>query len=154
MIDGLIPTLISPPGSDGPLEIELTIADLGEAAPSGAAQPCTLTVLLVIGPPDPNALSYLLPRHLFERGAPVHVGALAIDTDEKTDGANYPAHFPIEDTAGTLLEPMLEILEVMAPGDMVVFLCQDVASLTQACQTLGLNPPAFGVGLQTSPTPQ
>lgn len=140
MIDGLIAKRISPPGAQGPLEIELTVQDSIEATSSEAA--FTLTVVLVIGPPDPNALAYLLPRSLFERGAPVHVGALAFDENLDTNVPDYAD----SDSSGQLVDPMLEILEVMAPGDMAVFLCQDAATLTQACLTLGLSPPAHGVG--------
>lgn len=69
----------------------------------------SLTVIVVVGPPDPNALSYLVPRAVFERGLPVHVGALGSDED--------------------LVAGMLEILEVMNQHDIVVFLCQDQATL-------------------------
>ncbi len=78
MIDGLVAKRISDPSAQGPLEIELTVTDPGQSALDGqndqAPAYFTLSVILVIGPPDPNALSYLLPRRLFDRDAPIHVG--------------------------------------------------------------------------------
>ena len=89
--------------------VEIALTD--PTAPDLASQ-LTLTVILVVGPPDPNALSYLVPRSVFERGSPVHVGALAADTDP--------------------LEGMLDILEVMNPHDIVVFICDSDSTLSAA----------------------
>ena len=139
MIDGLVAKRISDPSAQGPLEIELTVTDPGQSALDGQSDQApayfTLSVILVIGPPDPNALSYLLPRRLFDRDAPIHVGALAFEPKELDE----------PDGQLDLTEPILEILEVMAPGDRVVFLCQDVATLNEACLTLGLTPPEIGI---------
>jgi len=125
MIDGLVAKRISDPSAQGPLEIELTVTDPGQSALDGQSDQApayfTLSVILVIGPPDPNALSYLLPRRLFDRDAPIHVGALTCEP-HAPDGP---------DGKMDLTEPILEILEVMAPGDRVVFLCQDVATLNE-----------------------
>jgi hypothetical protein len=81
-----------------------------------------LSVFLVVGPPDPNALSYLLPRSVFERGAPVHVGALSQDDD--------------------LIERLLEILEVMDTGDVAVFLCDTAETLSATLEALAVDPNA------------
>jgi hypothetical protein len=78
-----------------------------------------LSVFLVVGPPDPNALSYLVPRAVFERGAPVHVGALSNDD--------------------TLLDGLLEILEVMDTGDVAVFLCENTDTIKAARVALGVQ---------------
>jgi hypothetical protein len=111
MLDGLVARQIQ--GTDGYTEFELsdpTAPDLGSQL--------VLTIILVIGPPDPNALTYLVPRAVFERGHPVHVGALAAN----------------EDIAGA----MLEILEVMNPHDIAIFLCAD-SETVQRC-LLALEP--------------
>ena len=145
MIDGLVAKRISDPSAQGPLEIELTVTDPGQSALDGQSDQApayfTLSVILVIGPPDPNALSYLLPRRLFDRDAPIHVGALAFEPQ----GLDEPDEPDEPDGQMDLTEPILEILEVMAPGDRVVFLCQDVATLNEACLTLGLTPPEIGI---------
>lgn len=116
MIEGLTPRLISDAETPGLVEIELTVSDLGSPEPAFAV--FTLTVLLVVGPPDPNALAYLVPRAIFERQAPVHVGALE-GTKDQTDA-------------------LLEILEVMAPADIAVFLCESTLTVKSAKQALGL----------------
>lgn len=107
MIEGLNATWVS--DSDSLKEIELTDA-------STQAPQLVLTALLVVGPPDPNALSYLVPRAVFERGHPVHVGALDAQSD--------------------LLEGLLEILEVMNPHDIVVFICESDTTLNAAIDLL------------------
>ena len=108
MIDGLAATWVA--DTDELKEIELTANSEAEA------DQLILTTVLVVGPPDPNALSYLVPRAVFERGHPVHVGAL--------------------DLKGDLLEGMLEILEVMNPHDIVVFICDSNDTLTAAIDLL------------------
>jgi hypothetical protein len=105
MIDGLTATWVS--RTDALTEIELT----DPTAPDLDSQ-LRLRLILVVGPPDPNALSYLVPREVFERGQPVHVGALSADRD--------------------LLGGMLEILEVMNPQDVVVFICDTDSTLNAA----------------------
>jgi len=117
MIEGLTPRLISNTQHPGLVEIELTVSDPGD--PALSEQAFALTVLLVIGPPDPNALAYLVPRAVFERELPVHVGTLDGQDDQT--------------------EQMLEILEVMAPSDIVVFLCETDQTVKAACETLGLS---------------
>lgn len=116
MIEGLTPRLVLNAELPDLVEIELTVADLTN--PESSHDVFTLTVLLLVGPPDPNALVYLVPRAVFERGAPVHVGALA----------------GVEDQT----EALLEILELMAPSDIVVFLCESTLTVTAARQSLGL----------------
>ena len=108
MIDGLAATWVA--DTDELKEIELTANSEAEA------DQLVLTTVLVVGPPDPNALSYLVPRAVFERGHPVHVGAL--------------------DLQGDLLEGMLEILEVMNPHDIVVFICGSNDTLNAAIDLL------------------
>jgi len=132
MIDGLTAKYVNVPGATDLqhlIEIELTITDPGQSVTDGQSAPepadYTLSVVLVVGPADPNALSYLLPRRLFEQNTPIHVSALSLGADDQLD----------------LSEPMLEIIEVMTPGDRVVFLCHDMATLNEACLTVGLNPP-------------
>jgi len=105
MIDGLTATWVTQ--SDALKEIEL--AD--PTAPDLESQ-LVLSVVLVVGPPDPNALSYLVPRAVFERDAPVHVGALSADMD--------------------IQDGLLEILEVMNPHDIVVFICDSADTLNAA----------------------
>jgi hypothetical protein len=116
MIEGLTPRLVLNAELPDLVEIELTVADLTNTQPSHEV--FTLTVLLLVGPPDPNALVYLVPRAVFERGAPVHVGALTGEEDQT--------------------EALLEILEVMAPSDIVVFLCESTLTVTAARHSLGL----------------
>lgn len=105
MIDGLAATWVS--HTDVLTEIELT----DPTAPDPNSQ-LSLRVILVVGPPDPNALSYLVPRAVFERGQPVHVGALSAD--------------------GDVLAGMLDILEMMNPHDIVVFICDSDQTLNAA----------------------
>lgn len=109
MIDGLAAVWVS--DSETIKEIEL----YDPSAPDEESS-LNLTAILVIGPPDPNALSYLVPRAVFERGHPVHVGALAGTADVEA--------------------AMLEILEVMDTRDIVVFLCEDQATLNAAIELL------------------
>ena len=110
MIDGLQATWVTGSANSQPdTLVEIALSD--PTAPDLESQ-LTLTVILVVGPPDPNALSYLVPRSVFERGSPVHVGALAADAD--------------------LLDGMLEILEVMNPDDIVVFICDSESTLSAA----------------------
>ena len=111
MIEGLTPRLVLNAELPDLVEIELTVADLTNPEPSHDV--FTLTVLLLVGPPDPNALVYLVPRAVFERGAPVHVGALTGKEDQT--------------------EALLEI---------VVFLCESTLTVTAARQSLGLASPA------------
>lgn len=105
MIDGLTAHWVSQ--TDVLLEIELT----DPTAPDPDSQ-LVLRVILVVGPADPNALSYLVPRAVFERGQPVHVGALSAGMD--------------------VLEGMLEILEVMNPEEIVVFICDSEQTVNAA----------------------
>lgn len=116
MIEGLTPRLV--PNAELPDLVEIALTVAGNTNPEPSLEVFTLTVLLLVGPPDPNALVYLVPRAVFERGAPVHVGALT----------------GVEDQT----EALLEILEVMSPSDIVVFLCESTLTVTAACQSLGL----------------
>ena len=114
MIDGLAATWVA--DTDELKEIELRANNEANDKAHDEADQLVLTTVLVVGPPDPNALSYLVPRAVFERGHPVHVGAL--------------------DLQGDLLEGMLEILEVMNPHDIVVFICDSNDTLTAAIDLL------------------
>ena len=79
-----------------------------------------LSVILVVGPPDPNALSYLVPRSVFERELPVHVGALSTPTASSNTADDE------------ILNAMLDILEVMNPHDIVVFICDSALTVDAA----------------------
>lgn len=109
MIDGLTARWVE--NTDLLKEVELNAHDSASEDAS-----LILTVILVVGPPDPNALSYLVPRSVFERGHPVHVGALAHDQD--------------------ITEGLLEILELMGSKEIVVFICEDDNTLNQAINIL------------------
>lgn len=111
MIDGFTATRIE--GLPAHLlEVRLTQTD-----PEPGEPPASLTVILAEGPPDPNALSYLIPRSVFEREQAVHVGALSHDDEN-------------------LLYAMYELLEVMNADDIAVFLCEDLDIVEQASQIL------------------
>lgn len=111
MIDGFTSSRIEGL-PDHLLEVRLT-----QTEPLPDEPAASLTVILAEGPPDPNALSYLIPRHVFERGHAVHVGALG-HGDEN------------------LLYAMYELLEVMNADDIAVFLCEDGEILNQASKLL------------------
>lgn len=111
MIDGFTASRIEGL-PDHLLEVRLTQTD-----PEPGEAPASLTVILVEGPPDPNALSYLIPRSVFERQHPVHVGALG-QSDEN------------------LLYAMYELLEVMNADDVAVFLCEDSRIFEQVSNLL------------------
>jgi len=113
MIGGLLAQWLS--DTEALKEIRL----LDPTAPDEQSQ-LVLTSIWVVGPPDPNALSYLVPRAVFERGHPVHVGALSQDQD--------------------LTGAILEILEVMGQHDIVVFLCENEQTLKAAIDLLGAEP--------------
>ncbi len=119
MIEGLTATWVSNTESLKEIELKQTLPAAQDSDFGEEDQSLVLTVILVVGPPDPNALSYLVPRSVFERGLPVHVGALSFTTDDQA----------VEQTAGLepneqqLLDAMLDILEVMNPHDIVVFIC-------------------------------
>ncbi|MCD8494469.1 MAG: hypothetical protein LRY53_10095 [Burkholderiaceae bacterium] len=115
MIDGLTATWAS--NTDTLKEIELRQTASETRSDDEAL---VLSVILVVGPPDPNALSYLVPRAVFERGLPVHVGALLSPAPNAEDQGNE------------LLDAMLDILEVMNPHDIVVFICDTPETLAAA----------------------
>lgn len=115
MIDGLTATWVS--NTDTLKEIELR-----QTVPQDPSddEGLVLSVILAVGPPDPNALSYLVPRAVFERDLPVHVGALAAPAPDAESQGNE------------LLDAMLDILEVMNPHDIVVFICDTPETLAAA----------------------
>lgn len=113
MIDGLTVTRLEQTDL-------LTEVSLAASGGSDGDESLALTVVLVVGPADPNALAYLVPRAVFARGHPVHVGAL-LQTDDHA-------------------ERMLEILEVMDANDIVVFLCENPQTITTALDCLGATP--------------
>jgi len=94
------------------LEIRLTQVEGFDGEP-----PASLTVILAVGPADPNALTYLVPRSVFEREHNVHVGSLGHQDNN-------------------LLYAMYDVLEVMDADDIVVFLCEDNDILQQAQEIL------------------
>lgn len=76
-----------------------------------------ISIILVVGPPDPGLLPELLPLEVFERGAPILVAAIAHD-DPKP------------------LYTMLDMIEIMDTGDIAVFLCEDETTLLHASHAL------------------
>ena len=74
------------------------------------------TVFLLIGPPDPSILPQRMPQSVFDRGQPIHVSSLDILND--------------------VGESILEILELMNPDEIAVFICQDHTVLAAACDVL------------------
>lgn len=127
MIEGLTATWVSDTASLKEIELRQTMPADETLGDSTADEALVLTVILVVGPPDPNALSYLVPRSVFERGLPVHVGALSSPAQEDQQG-DHPESEP--DSA--LLDSMLDILEVMNPQDIVVFICDTADTLDAA----------------------
>ncbi|UOD49757.1 hypothetical protein [Orrella daihaiensis] len=119
MIDGLTATWVSNTDTLKEIELRETVSQIQQDG-------LVLSVILVVGPPDPNALSYLVPRSVFERGLAVHVGALS------TRGANTTPD------VNELLDEILNILEVMNPHEIVVFICDTQDTLTAAVNLMGL----------------
>lgn len=123
MIEGLTASWISNTDSLKELELRQTaVDDMPEDASENSnpeSEGLVLSVILVVGPPDPNALSYLVPRSVFERELPVHVGALSALPDSQNSDTE-------------LLDAMLDILEVMNPHDIVVFICDTPQTLDAA----------------------
>jgi hypothetical protein len=74
------------------------------------------TVFLLIGPADPGILPDRLPKSVFDRGQPIHVSSLDLLND--------------------VGESILEILELMNPDEIAVFICQDQEVLDAACNVL------------------
>jgi hypothetical protein len=137
MIEGLTATWVTDTDALKEIELRQTPTDAtgseDEAEHQTQQDLLVLTVVLVVGPPDPNALSYLVPRSVFERGLPVHVGALsAPEADRENTAQENTAQ---ENTDQVLLDAMLDILEVMNPHDIVVFIC-DTQDTLEAALTL------------------
>jgi hypothetical protein len=132
MIEGLTATWVTDTEALKEIELRQTPTNAtgseDEAEYQTQQDPLVLTVVLVVGPPDPNALSYLVPRSVFERGLPVHVGALSAPEADRENTAQ-------ENTDQVLLDAMLDILEVMSPHDIVVFIC-DTQDTLEAALTL------------------
>ncbi len=124
MIEGLTATWVTDTETLKEFELRQTLTDAtgpdDQVQPQTQQNPLVLSVVLVVGPPDPNALSYLVPRSVFERGLPVHVGALSAPAADQ------------ENTHQVLLDDMLDILEVMNPNDIVVFICNTQDTLEAA----------------------
>lgn len=112
MIEGFSATLIQG------LPDHLSEVRLTQIEGYDGESPATLTVILAVGPADPNALSYLLPRTVFERGSPVHVGALGEQPDDD------------------MLNSIYDVLEVMDADDIAVFLCEQENVRARARQLL------------------
>lgn len=72
---------------------------------------------LVIAEPDLEVVSRIVPTEIFEQGTPVHVGSV--------------------DTQSDVVEQVVQILENMQTGDIVVYLCADLTAYAQALQVLG-----------------
>ena len=132
MIEGLTATWVTDIEALKEIELRQTPTDAtgseDEAEHQTQQDLLVLTVVLVVGPPDPNALSYLVPRSVLERGLPVHVGALSAPEADRENTAQ-------ENTDQVLLDAMLDILEVMNPHDIVVFIC-DTQDTLEAALTL------------------
>ena len=75
---------------------------------------------LVIAEPDLEIVSRIVPLETFEQGTPVHVGSV--------------------DTVSDIEEQVVQILENMQPGDIVVYLCTDLSAYAQALHVLGWQP--------------
>lgn len=75
---------------------------------------------LVIAEPELEVVSKIVPTEIFEQGTPVHVGSV--------------------DTLSDVMDQVVQILENMQPGDVVVYLCADLTAYAQALQVLGLQP--------------
>lgn len=127
MIEGLTATWVSDTASLKEIELRQTMPADETLGDSTADEALVLTVILVVGPPDPNALSYLVPRSVFERGLPVHVGALSSPAQE-----DQQRDHPESEPDSALLDSMLDILEVMNPQDIVVFICDTADTLDAA----------------------
>jgi hypothetical protein len=74
------------------------------------------SVLLLVGPADPGILPDRLPQSVFDREQPIHVSSLDLLND--------------------VGESILDILELMNPDEIAVFLCQDQTVLDAACDVL------------------
>ena len=72
---------------------------------------------LVIAPADLEMVSRIVPTEIFEQRIPVHVSSV--------------------DTMSDVTEQVVQILENMQPGDVVVYLCADLTSYAQALKVLG-----------------
>lgn len=75
---------------------------------------------LVIAEPDLERVSSIVPTSVFEQGIAVHVGSV--------------------DTLSDTTEQVVQILENMQPGDIVVYLCADLHAYSQALHVLGWEP--------------
>jgi len=75
---------------------------------------------LVIAEPDLEQVPRIVPADRFEQGISVHVGSI--------------------DTFSDITEQVIQILENMQPGDIVVYLCADLPAYAQALQVLGWQP--------------
>ena len=138
MIEGLIANWVSDTESLKEVELRQTPSDPAvRDTDSAEDQGLVLSVILVVGPPDPNALSYLVPRAVFERGLPVHVGALSLRSSAGNDGDAGAGSADSADIAtDELLNAMLDILEVMNPHDIVVFICDTRETLNAAARLM------------------
>ena len=135
MIEGLIANWVSDTESLKEVELRQTPSDPAvRDTDSAEDQGLVLSVILVVGPPDPNALSYLVPRAVFERGLPVHVGALSLPLSAGNDGDAGADSADI--ATDELLNAMLDILEVMNPHDIVVFICDMRETLNAAVRLM------------------
>lgn len=74
----------------------------------------------VIAAADIELVAKIVPADIFEQGIPVHVGSV--------------------DSQSDVSEQVVEILENMQPGDIVVYLCADLAAYAEAVKILGWQP--------------
>ena len=75
---------------------------------------------LVIAAADIELVAQIVPADRFEQGIPVHVGSV--------------------DTQSDVSEQVVQILENMQPGDIVVYLCADLPAYAEAVKILGGQP--------------
>lgn len=117
MIPGLRTARVVNPQSDV-IEVLVTTDDPQDDS-AWAADTIQWTVLLFVGPPDPTTLTDRLDQSVFERGVALHVSAL--------------------DVFGDIGDSIVDIIELMNPNEIAVFLCQNQATLHAACEVLDIE---------------
>ncbi len=92
---------------------------------SVTAEDLTVRAYVVIAAYDLSVVERLIPVSVFESGAQVHVGVVTMTEDVQ--------------------DQVLQVLENMDPGDVVVYLCDEPVSYGSTLATLGATqaaPPA------------
>lgn len=83
------------------------------------AEDLHVSAYVVIAAADFSIVEKLIPRSVFESGAQVHVAGV--------------------DQASLVSEQVIEILENMQPGDVVVYLCDSAVSYGETLSVLGIK---------------